>query len=308
MKIPSYLLHLHPKIKEALSSGKPVVALESTIISHGMPYPDNLSFAKKSEKIACDGGAIPATIGLLKGKIHVGLTDDELEELSVKPAFKTASRDLSYVVSQNLNGATTVSSTLAIAYSAGIKVFATGGIGGVHRGAESSFDISQDIRALERYPLIVVTAGAKAILDLPKTLEALETSGVPVVGYKTKSFPAFYSRSSGIPVPYSLNTVAEIVALFHSHCSLQRSQAVVVANPIAKIEEITSDEIDTIIETALINCGNENISGKNVTPFLLKEIVEMTGGRSLKANIALALNNVRLAVEISKQLKERFRF
>lgn len=308
MKIPSDLLHLHPKVKEALSSDKPVVALESTIISHGMSYPDNLSFAKKSEKIAVDGGAIPATIGLLKGRIHVGLTDDELERLSVKPAFKTASGDLSYVLSQKLNGATTVSATLAIAHSAGIKVFATGGIGGVHRGVESSFDISQDIRALERYPLIVITAGAKAILDLPKTLEALETSGVPVVGYKTNVFPAFYSRSSGIPVPYSLNTVAEIVALFHNHCLLQRSQAIVIANPIAKKEEIASDEIDTIIETALINCEKKNVSGKNVTPYLLKEIVEMTGGKSLKANIALALSNVRLAVEISKKLKERVRF
>jgi pseudouridylate synthase len=302
MKIPFDLLQIHPRVKDALALGKPVLALESTIISHGMPFPDNVSFAKKAEKLVEEKDVIPATIGILDGKIHVGLADHELEILASQPAYKTGIRDLSFVMSQKLNGATTVSSTMAIAYSAGIEVFATGGIGGVHRGAETSFDVSQDIPALGSYPIIVVTAGAKAILDIPKTLEALETAGVPVVGYKTADFPAFYSRSSGYAVPYTLKTISEIVSLFLDHCLLQRSQAIVVANPVAKADEIPAEEIDSIIDKALAECENKNISGKSVTPFLLKTIVEMTGGESLKTNIALALNNVTLGADISKQL------
>ena len=292
-----------PLVESALSKKLPILALESTIIAHGMPYPDNLDFAKKAEALVRKHGVIPATIAIIDGKVHIGLNNKQLEILSDNNNVKKITmRDIAFAITQKLTGATTVSATMHLAHLAGLDVFATGGIGGVHRNAETTFDISQDLIELSRTPMIVISAGAKAILDIPKTLEHLETNAVPVVGFGTNEFPAFYSRSSGSFLANSCNTPEEVTELFIAHRKLNLQSAILVANPILKPDEIPRCVIDKYIDTALKECDEKEIVGKNVTPFLLKKIVELTKGRSLKTNIALALNNVKVGVQIALAL------
>lgn len=292
-----------PLVESALSKKLPILALESTIIAHGMPHPDNLAFAKKAEALVRKHGVIPATIAIIDGKVHIGLNNKQLELLSSnKRIEKIAVRDIAFAITQKLTGATTVSATMHLAHLAGLVVFATGGIGGVHRNAETTFDISQDLIELSRTPMIVISAGVKAILDIPKTLEYLETNAVPVVGFGTNEFPAFYSRSSGSFLANSCNTPEEVAELFIAHRKIGLQSAILVANPILKSDEIPRFIIDKYIDTALKECAKKEIVGKNVTPFLLKKIVELTKGRSLKTNIALALNNVKVGVQIALAL------
>lgn len=292
-----------PLVESALSKKLPILALESTIIAHGMPHPDNLAFAKKTEALVRKHGVIPATIAIIDGKVHIGLNNKQLELLSSnKRIEKIAVRDIAFAITQKLTGATTVSATMHLAHLAGLDVFATGGIGGVHRNAETTFDISQDLIELSRTPMIVISAGVKAILDIPKTLEYLETNAVPVVGFGTNEFPAFYSRSSGSFLANSCNTPEEVAELFIAHRKIGLQSAILVANPILKSDEIPRFIIDKYIDTALKECAKKEIVGKNVTPFLLKKIVELTKGRSLKTNIALALNNVKVGVQIALAL------
>lgn len=297
-------LKLHPSIASALKSYAPVVALESTIIAHGMPNPDNFDFANKAETIVRSGDVIPATIAIIDGDICVGLNKKQLGHIANKNnnIEKIATRDIGYAVANKLSGATTVSATMHIAHLVGIKVFATGGIGGVHRGAGSTFDVSQDLIELSRTPLIVVSAGVKAILDIPKTLEQLETFAVSMVGYKTNAFPAFYSRESGNNVALKCDTVLEIAQVFKSQIGLRIKSALLVANPVPIENEIPKNEIDAYISEALKDSANKKIEGKALTPFLLQKIVELSKGKSLETNIALALNNVKLATQIAKAL------
>ncbi len=293
------------EVGEALSTGKPVLALESTIIAHGMPYPENLQFAQEAEALARQSGVIPATIAILNGKVCIGLENDQLTQLATDQSVgKVATREIGLTLAQGGNGATTVSATMRLANQAGIQVFATGGIGGVHRGAEHDFDISADLIELSRTPVMVVSAGAKAILDLPKTLEYLETMSVPVIGYGTSDFPAFYSRSSGLPIPVRIDDPAEIAAAFHYQSELGMTAGMLVANPLPEAFDIPFAEMDRHIESALNDAQLAGISGKKLTPFLLGRIVELTGGRSLETNQALALNNVRLGAEIARNLAE----
>ena len=295
-------IKLSTAVKSALKKGKPVVALESTIIAHGMPYPQNLEMARKVENIIMDEGAVPATIAIIDGELRAGLSAEELEGFSKNgpSIMKVSTRDIPYAVARNINGATTVASTMRIADMAGIAVFATGGMGGVHRSAEKTFDISADLSEFAQSNVAVVTAGAKAILDLALTLEVLETLGVPVVGYGTDEFPAFYSRSSRHKVPMRLNTPKEVAALMKAKWKLDLKGGVVVANPIPETAEIPADEIEPVILRALGDAKRANIIGKQTTPFLLKAIVDATKGRSLAANIALVENNARLAAAIAK--------
>ena len=290
------------EVSAALAGGKPVVALESTIIAHGMPYPANFEMAQDVEAIIREAGAVPATIAIIGGALKVGLTTAELKKFAVDGPgiIKVSTRDLPYVVARKLDGATTVASTMRIAAMAGIHVFATGGIGGVHRGAEKSFDISADMMEFAESNVAVVTAGAKAILDLALTLETLETLGVPVVGYGTDEFPAFYSRTSGHPVPMRCDTPQEIANLMATKWSMGLKGGIVVANPIPQSSEIIASEIAPVIEQAVAEAARQNISGKNVTPFLLAKLTEVTGGRSLKANLALVKHNAAVAAEIAK--------
>ncbi len=295
-------LAISGEISDALASAKPVVALESTIIAHGMPYPANFEMAQEVEAIIREAGAIPATIAVIGGALKVGLTTAELKKFAVDgPRIsKVSTRDLPHVVARKLEGATTVASTMRIAALAGIHVFATGGIGGVHRGAERSFDISADMMEFAESNVAVVTAGAKAILDLALTLETLETLGVPVVGYGTHDFPAFYSRSSGHPVPMRCDTPEEVASLCQVKWGMGLKGGIVVANPIPEASEIIAAEIAPVIEQAVAEAARQGISGKNVTPFLLARLAEVTAGRSLAANIALVKNNARVAAEIAK--------
>lgn len=287
-----------------MENNVPVVALESTIIAHGMPYPQNISFAKQAEQIVTENGCVPATIAIINGVIHIGLDEYGLEFIANNNSKieKVAIRDLGNVVSKKMSGATTVSATMHIAQLAGIRVFATGGIGGVHRNAEQTFDVSQDLIALSKIPIIVVSAGAKAILDIPKTLEQLETLAVPVVGYKTNEFPAFYSRQSGCKLNINCNTPQDIAKTYIAQKKLGIGSALLVANPVPAESEIPAEEINDFIASAVSECKERNIEGKAVTPFLLKRIVELSEGKSLETNIALALNNVRLATEIASEL------
>ncbi len=289
-------------VKSALSKAKPIVALESTIIAHGMPYPQNFEMAEKVETIIRERGATPATIAIINGELRAGLTRAELEIFAKDGPniTKVSVRDLPYVVARKIHGATTVASTMRIAAMAGIAVFATGGMGGVHRGAETSFDISADLTEFAESNVAVVTAGAKAILDLGLTLETLETLGVPVVGYGTDDFPAFYSRQSGFKVPMRLDTPKDVAALMKAKWKMKLKGGVVVANPIPAESEIQASEITPSIEKAIAEAKRQNIKGKDTTPFLLKHLVEVTGGRSLKANIALVENNARVAAEIAR--------
>ncbi len=294
---------ISPAVETALSKKLPVLALESTIIAHGMPYPDNLKFALQAETLACKYGVTPATIAIIDGKIHIGLNDDQLKILtSSKNVEKIATRDIAFAVAHKLTGATTVSATTHLAHLAGIDVFATGGIGGVHRYAEATFDISQDLIELSRTPMIVISAGVKAILAIPKTLESLETSAVSVVGYKTNEFPAFYSQASDCKIGNRCNAPIEIAELFKVHKDLKIPSAILVANPVPKSDEIPKKVIDKYIEIALTECSEKNIIGKKVTPFLLKRVVELSQGESLKTNISLALNNVKLGAQIALAL------
>lgn len=289
-------------IKKAILSGQPVVALESTIISHGMPYPTNVDMANHVENIIKAEGAIPATIAIIDGVIKVGLTADELERLAKSDhVLKVSKRDFGYTVSKGLTGATTVSATMLIAQMVGIKVFATGGIGGVHRGAEDSFDISRDLEELANVDVCVVCAGAKSILDLSLTLEYLETKGVEVIGYQTEELPAFYTRTSGHSVTYRLDTPKEIADLLHAKWDLGLSGGIVVANPIPEAYSQDPQEINKAIDIAIKEANKRGIKGKDTTPFLLDYIKTQTKGESLSANLELVYHNAKLAAKIASQ-------
>ncbi len=294
-------IKLTTEVKSALAKGKPVVALESTIIAHGMPFPQNFEMAKKVETIIRDHGATPATIAIVDGKLRAGLSETELEHFAkTGPSImKVSVRDLPYVVAKGMTGATTVASTMRLSAMANIAVFATGGMGGAHRGAQNNFDISADLTEFGETNVAVVTAGAKAILDLALTLEILETLGVPVVGYGTDEFPAFYSRTSGHAVPMRCDTPKEIASLMKAKWKMGLKGGVVVANPIPKNAEIPAAEIAPTIEKAVAEAKAKKIIGKNITPFLLKHLADVTGGRSLAANIALVENNAIVAAAIA---------
>ncbi|ASS85690.1 pseudouridine-5-phosphate glycosidase [Geobacillus lituanicus] len=291
------------EVAQAKAEKKPIVALESTIISHGMPYPENVQTAKAVEQIIRDRGAVPATIAILNGNIKIGLTEDELEQLGTsRDVEKVSRRDLPYVVAMKKHGATTVAGTMICAQMAGIRVFATGGIGGVHRGAEQTMDISADLQELSRTNVAVVCAGAKSILDLGLTLEYLETHGVPVIGYQTDVLPAFYSRTSPFRVDYRLDSVEEIAQFIETKWKLGLNGGVVIANPVPKEEELEESYITAIIEQALKEAEKQHITGKAVTPFLLDHVKTLTGGKSLQANIALVKNNAALAADLAREL------
>ena len=294
-------LDIHEDVKTALRDLMPVVALESTIITHGMPWPENLKVAQKVEEEVRNNGAVPATIAVLDGVLKIGLTTNELSELSSFEAPRKLSRaDLAICMAQKATGATTVAATMIATARAGISVFATGGIGGVHRGAEHSFDISADLNELARTPVIVVASGCKAILDIPKTLEVLETLGVPVISYQQSKFPAFWSRKSEHKAPQSMNDPQELALAFHLRRQMGIDGGQLVANPIPKNDEIPLVDIQPTIEKALNEAETNNITAKDVTPFLLSRIFELTNGNSLTANIALILNNARLAAKIAQ--------
>lgn len=301
-------LEIHPEVKKAIKEGKPVVALESTIISHGMPYPQNVETAKKVEEIVRENGAIPATIGIIKGKMKVGLTEEEIEYMGkAKSVLKVSRRDIPFVIAKKLDGATTVASTMIISELAGIKVFVTGGIGGVHRGAQETFDISADLMELAKTNVVVVCAGAKSILDIGLTLEYLETHGVPVLGYKTDEFPAFYTRKSGFKVDYRVDSAGELAKIIKVKWDLNLEGGLVVGNPILEEYEMDYDIINKAIDNAIIEADKKGIKGKNITPFLLSKIKQITRGKSLESNIQLVYNNAvvgsKLAVELSKLYK-----
>ena len=296
-------LQMSAEVKDALASRRPLVALESTIITHGMPYPDNAETARAVEAAVRAGGAVPATIAIIDGALCVGLEADQLEALaSAKGVAKASRRDMALVVSQGRSAGTTVATTMLIAARAGIPIFATGGIGGVHRGAELTFDVSADLIELSRTPVTVVCAGAKSILDLPKTLEVLETNGVPVIGYGTDEFPAFFSRSSGLRVDARLDTPGAVAEAIRTHRSLGMTGGLLVCNPLPTDEEVPAAEMTPRITAALAEAAAQGVTGKDVTPFLLARLVELTGGRSLKANRALIKHNARLAAEIAVAL------
>jgi pseudouridylate synthase len=298
------MLKLSAEVQTALNNAKPVVALESTIIAHGMPYPDNLRMAQDVETVIRDHGATPATIAIIDGELRAGLSPTELESFARGGLTipKVSTRDMAYIVAKRATGATTVASTMRISHMAGIHVFATGGIGGAHRGSETDMDISNDLVEFTRSRVAVVTAGAKAILDLALTMEVLETNGVPVVGYETDEFPAFYSRQSGLKVPMRCDTPMEVARLINAQRTLNLSSGIVVANPIPASHEIPASEIAPAIERALAEARSKGILGKQVTPFLLGRLAETTRGRSLAANIALVKNNARLAAEVAVAL------
>ena len=292
---------LSSEVAAALAAKKPVVALESTIIAHGMAYPANVETALAVEQVVRDHGAVPATVAVIGGQLQAGLTREEIERFGREGPgiMKVSVRDLPLVAGRGLDGATTVAATMRIAAMAGIPVFATGGMGGVHRGAGETFDVSADLTEMTRSNVALVTAGAKAILDLPLTLERLETDGVPVIGYRTGEFPAFYSRSSGLKVPMRADSAAEVAEIMRSKWDLELLGAVIVANPIPEEDEIPASEIEPVIVAALAEAQRSGILGKDVTPFLLGEIVKATKGRSLRANIALVKNNAKVAAEIA---------
>jgi pseudouridylate synthase len=296
-------LDIAPEIAQALAEGSAVVALESTIIAHGMPYPGNLVTARALERMIRAEGAVPATIAVLDGRLKVGLDDAALERLAQSPDMAKASvRDLPVLIAQRRDGATTVAATMRIAALAGIRVFATGGIGGVHRGAELTGDVSADLTELAQSPVAVVSAGAKAILDLPRTLEMLETLSVPVIGYACDEFPAFYSRASGLRVPLRADSPEEIADILAARWRLSQTGGALIANPIPSAEEIPAAKIEGHIAAALQDAKKAGISGKEVTPFLLARIRDLTEGESQRANVALALNNAQLGARIARAL------
>ena len=294
-------LDVKPEVAEAIADGKPVVALESTIISHGMPYPQNVETALNVERIIREAGAVPATIAIIGGRLKAGLTPEEIEYFGKKGTeiAKASRRDLAVLCARGEDGATTVTTTMMIAYMAGIRLFATGGIGGVHRGAETTMDISADLEELAKTPVMVVCAGAKAILDLKLTLEYLETHGVPVIGYGTEELPAFYSRKSGLGVDYRMDTPQEIAAAFKAQNDLGLGGGMLVTNPIPEEYSMDPDVIGKAIDEAIEEMDRLGIHGKECTPFLLAKIKDITGGDSLDSNIQLVYNNARLAAEIA---------
>jgi pseudouridine-5'-phosphate glycosidase len=293
-------LEINAEVKEALEKGKPVVALESTIISHGMPYPQNLETALEVENIIRKNGAVPATIAIFKGKCYAGLTNDQLEYFaSAKDVWKVSLRDMAYVISKKLYGATTVAATMRIASMAGIKIFVTGGIGGVHRDVFETMDISADLTEMEQTPVAVISAGIKSILDIGLTLEYLETKGIPVVTIGQDEFPSFYSRKSGFISPLRIDDINEVAAMLHTKWQLGLNGSVLIANPIPLEHEIDLVEMEIYIEKALKKANKKNISGKEVTPFLLKYIADHTKGESLEANIVLVKNNAELGAQLA---------
>ena len=297
-------LDISPEVQQALADGKPVVALESTIISHGMPYPKNVETAMLVEKTIRENGAVPATIAIIGGRLKAGLSPEEIEYLgkSGRKVAKVSRRDLAAIVARGADGATTVTTTMIIAHMAGIKVFATGGIGGVHRGAETTMDISADLEELASTPVMVVCAGAKSILDLGLTLEYLETKGVPVIGYGTDELPAFYTRSSGFGVDYRVDTPAQLAAMFKAQQELGMKGGMLVTNPIPEEYSMDKAVIDAAIEQAVAESKEQGIHGKETTPFLLARVVELTGGDSLESNIQLVLNNAIVASKTAAEL------
>ena len=295
-KLNQYL-DVAPEVAQALAEGKPVVALESTIISHGMPYPKNVETALLVEKTIRENGAVPATIAIIGGRLKAGLSHEEIEHLGKagRDVAKSSRRDLPVLVARKADGATTVTTTMIISAMAGIKVFATGGIGGVHRGAEVTMDISADLEELAQTPVMVVCAGAKSILDLGLTLEYLETKGVPVIGFGTEELPAFYTRKSGFSVDYRVDTPEELAAIFRAQRDLDYKGGMLVTNPIPEEYAMDKTIIDAAIEKALAEAKEQGIHGKETTPFLLAKVVELTGGDSLESNIKLVLNNAKVA-------------
>lgn len=296
------MMKISLRVAKALANKEPVVALESTIISHGMPYPKNVETALLVEKTIEDNGAIPATIGIIDGEIVVGMSHDEIEEFGKKKGIaKVSKRDLPIVVAKKMWGATTVSATMLIAHMAGIEIFVTGGIGGVHRGAESTFDISRDLKELGEVDVAVICSGAKAILDIPKTLEYLETEGVTILSNKEKSFANFYSSSSSYPVDYAFTSAKEAASIIKVKRDLELEGGILISNPVPEEYSLPHDYIDSIVDQAVKESKEQGIKGKDVTPFLLKRIVELTGGKSLESNIALILNNAKLGANIAKE-------
>ena len=298
MNINKYL-DVNPEVAEAIANGKPVVALESTIISHGMPYPQNVETALNVERIIRENGAVPATIAIIGGRLKAGLTADEIEYFGKKgqAIHKASRRDLAVLCARGEDGATTVTTTMIIAHMAGIKIFATGGIGGVHRGAETTMDISADLEELGQTPVMVVCAGAKSILDLGLTLEYLETKGVPVIGFGTKELPAFYTRQSGFGVDYRIDTAQELAKAFKVQNELGFKGGMLVANPIPEEYAMPLDTINAAIDPAIAECNEKGIKGKETTPFLLARVAELTGGNSLASNIRLVYNNAKVAAQ-----------
>ncbi len=290
-------LDIAPEVAQAIKDGKPVVALESTIISHGMPYPKNVETALLVEQTIRDNGAVPATIAVIGGRLKAGLSHEEIEHLGKagRSVAKASRRDLPALVARGADGATTVATTMIIAHMAGIKIFATGGIGGVHRGAEVTMDISADLEELAQTPVMVVCAGAKSILDLGLTLEYLETKGVPVIGYGTEELPAFYTRKSGFGVDYRVDSPEELAAIFAAQRALDYKGGMLVTNPIPEEYSMDKAVIDAAIEQALQEAREQGVHGKETTPFLLARVVELTGGDSLESNIKLVLNNAKVA-------------
>ena len=303
MSLNKYL-DVAPEVAEAIAAGKPVVALESTIISHGMPYPQNVETALNVERIIRENGAVPATIAVIGGRLKAGCTKEEIEYLGKKglEVTKASRRDLPVLVARGEDGATTVTTTMIIAHMAGIQIFATGGIGGVHRGAETTMDISADLEELAQTPVMVVCAGAKSILDLGLTLEYLETHGVPVIGYGTKELPAFYTRRSGFGVDYEIDTPEELAAAFHVQRELEFKGGMLVTNPIPEEFSMDADVINKAIDEAVEEAKAQGIHGKATTPFLLAKIKDLTGGDSLNSNIQLVYNNAKLAAKTAAAL------
>ena len=296
------MIKINSEVKKALEEGRAVVALESTIISHGMPYPKNVETALKVEEVIRSHGAVPATIGIIDGVAVVGMTPEEIEQFGKrKGIIKVSRRDLPVVYAKKLWAATTVAATMIIAHQAGIEVFVTGGIGGVHRGAQETMDISADLQELAKTDVTVVCAGAKAILDLPLTLEYLETMGVPVLGYKTKELPAFYTSHSGLPVDYQVDSPLEMAQIIKEKRDNSLQGGILLTNPIPEEFAMDKDVINNAIEVALKKMDEQGIKGKECTPFLLKTIVELTGGDSLESNIKLVLNNAAVGSEVAKE-------
>ena len=303
MSLNKYL-DVAPEVRQALEEGRPVVALESTIISHGMPYPKNVETALLVEQTIRDNGAVPATIAVIGGRLKAGLSHEEIEYLGKtgRGVAKASRRDLPALVARGADGATTVTTTMIIAHMAGINVFATGGIGGVHRGAEVTMDISADLEELAQTPVMVVCAGAKSILDLGLTLEYLETKGVPVIGYGTDELPAFYTRKSGFGVDYRVDSPEELAAMFRAQRELNYKGGMLVTNPIPEQYAMDKEVIDKAIEQALAEAKEQHVHGKETTPFLLARVVELTGGDSLESNIKLVLNNATVAAKTAAEL------
>ena len=291
------------EVESSLVAGMPVLALESTIITHGMPHPDNIEFTLEAESICRQQGVVPAIIAVVKGECCVGLEKAQIEFIAKDASTKKVSRrELGVAISKKWSGGTTVSATMHIAHLCGLSVFSTGGIGGVHRGAETTFDVSQDLIALSQIPMVVVSAGAKAVLDLPKTLEALEALGVPVLGFGTNEFPAFYSQKSGLSGLLRIESPSEAARVYRKNMEAGMTTSTLVVNPVSEKDEIPNNEIEKILDGAINGAIENKIKGKDLTPFLLKEIVKKTSGRSLETNKALAINNVSLGIKISKEL------